>query len=79
MLLYPDLAIKNSEDLTRLKKSSVLRWLKYAILSPIIGRLYKGIVTGLIYKMNNTILKNEEIWNDYEEDQKWIIQYSIGI
>jgi len=35
--------------------------LKYAILSPIISRLYKGIVTGLIYKMNNSILKNEKI------------------
>jgi ribosome-associated toxin RatA of RatAB toxin-antitoxin module len=35
--------------------------LKYSILSPIISRLYKGIVMGLIYKMNNVILKNEEI------------------
>lgn len=35
--------------------------LKYSILSPLISRLYKGIVIGLIYKMNNVILKNEEI------------------
>ena len=68
------------ETLTKISVSADVKiGLKYSILSPIIARLYKGIVTGLIYKMNNTILKNEEIWNDYEEAQKWIIQYSIGI
>jgi len=29
--------------------------LKYSMLSPVISRLYKGIVTGLIYKMTNSI------------------------
>ena len=33
--------------------------LKYAMLSPIISRLYKGIITGLIYKMTNSILRND--------------------
>jgi ribosome-associated toxin RatA of RatAB toxin-antitoxin module len=33
--------------------------LKYSILSPLISRLYKGIVTGLIYKMTNSIIRNE--------------------
>ena len=33
--------------------------LKYSMLSPIISRLYKGIVTGLIYKMTNYILRND--------------------
>ena len=32
--------------------------LKYSMLSPIISRLYKGIITGLIYKMTNSILRN---------------------
>ena len=31
--------------------------LKYSMLSPIISRLYKGIITGLIYKMTNSILR----------------------
>ena len=50
------------ETLTKISVSADVKivW-KYSILSPIIARLYKGIVTGLIYKMNNTILKNEEI------------------
>ena len=62
------------ETLTKISVSADIKiGLKYSILSPIIARLYKGIVTGLIYKMNNTILKNEEIWNDCEEDQKWIM------
>ena len=33
--------------------------LKYSMLSPIISRLYKGIITGLIYKMTNSILRND--------------------
>lgn len=33
--------------------------LKYSMLSPVISRLYKGIVTGLIYKMTNSILRND--------------------
>lgn len=42
-------------------KADVKIGLKYAILSPIIGRLYKGIVTGLIYKMNNAIMNDQKI------------------
>ena len=49
------------ETLTNISVSADIKiGLKYSILSPIIARLYKGIVIGLIYKMNNTILKNEE-------------------
>ena len=33
--------------------------LKYSMLSPIISRFYKGIITGLIYKMTNSILRND--------------------
>jgi len=44
-----------------LVKANVKIGLKYAVLTPIIGRLYKGIVTGLIYKMNNSLMNDKEI------------------
>ena len=57
-----EISFSDTETQTKISvKADVKIGLKYAILSPIIGRLYKGIVTGLIYKMNNTILKNEKI------------------
>ena len=57
-----EISFSDTETQTKISvKADVKIGLKYAILSPIIGRLYKGIVTGLIYKMNNAIMNNEKI------------------
>ena len=57
-----EISFSDTETQTKISvKADVKIGLKYAILLPIIGRLYKGIVTGLIYKMNNAIINNEKI------------------
>ena len=57
-----EILFSDTETQTKiLVKANVKIGLKYAILSPIIGRLYKGIVTGLIYKMNNSLMNDKEI------------------
>jgi len=57
-----EISFSNTDTETKISvKADVKIGLKYAILSPIIGKLYKSIVTGLIYKMNNEIMKNEKI------------------
>mgnify|MGYP001580317881 FL=1 len=57
-----EISFSDTETQTKISvKADVKIGLKYAMLSPIIGRLYKGIVTGLIYKMNNVIMYNEKI------------------
>ena len=56
------ISFSGTETQTKISvKADVRIGLKYAVLSPIIGKLYKGIVTGLIYKMNNSIMNNEKI------------------
>ena len=58
------LEISFSDTKTQTKilvKANVKIGLKYAVLTPIIGRLYKGIVTGLIYKMNTSLMNDQEI------------------
>ncbi|RZD48957.1 MAG: hypothetical protein CXT78_00125 [Thaumarchaeota archaeon] len=57
-----EISFSDTETQTKISvKADVKIGLKYAILSPLIGRLYKGIVTGLIYKMNNVIMNDEKI------------------
>ena len=57
-----EISFSGTETQTKISvKADVRIGLKYAVLSPIIGKLYKGIVTGLIYKMNNSIMNNEKI------------------
>ena len=57
-----EISFSDTETQTKISvKADVKIGLKYVILSPIIGRLYKGIVTGLIYKMNNAIMNDEKI------------------
>ena len=56
-----EILFSDTETQTKiLVKANVKIGLKYAILTPIIGRLYKGIVTGLIYKMNNSLMNDQE-------------------
>ena len=60
-----EISFSDTETQTKISvKADVKIGLKYAILSPLIGRLYKGIVTGLIYKMNNVIMNDEKISNN---------------
>ena len=60
-----EISFSDTETQTKISvKADVKIGLKYVILSPIIGRLYKGIVTGLIYKMNNVIMNDEKISNN---------------
>ena len=56
------ISFSGTETQTKISvKADVKIGLKYAVLSPIIGKLYKGIVTGLIYKMNNAIMNDKKI------------------
>ena len=57
-----EISFSGTETQTKISvKADVRIGLKYAVLSPIIGKLYKGIVTGLIFKMNISIMNNEKI------------------